>query len=104
MRSKEEAVKELNQMLKDGTPLRDLVVKDVIAEHDELVLVRDMHLVEMDGRLYSAVHYEVWYSRLQFEAGNYAPEDGSIPFTGYTVSDEQRMLETFKQICEVKSR
>ncbi|WP_168121919.1 hypothetical protein [Paenibacillus sp. HB172176] len=100
MRSKEEAIMELRQMAQRGIPHDQLVLKDVIAEEGELVLVRDMQLTAFSGKLYPAVHYELWRSRVHYELGDYAPEDGTIPYTGYATTDEQGVLQQFQALCK----
>ncbi|GBG09348.1 hypothetical protein PAT3040_03992 [Paenibacillus agaridevorans] len=99
MQNRDETVRQLMKRAKQGTPLEELVQKEVIAEEGELILVRDMQVISFAEKLCVAVRYELWWSRALYEAGEYAPEDGTIPFTGYCIASEEDMLREFQAIC-----
>lgn len=97
-RSKSEVLQVLRDKAAKGAPADDLREQDIIAEtsQSDLVLVRILQIVPFAGKQGFSVRYELWYSKADYEAGNYAPEDGSIPFTGYATDDEEAMIKLFK--------
>lgn len=100
MKTYNEQLAQVKELIRDNPTLEAVETKEVIAEDDDRVLVRVVGAINISGKWWPTLNHELWYDKEKYKLGIPSEHTGRaqhIYMTNITGSDEETLIEYFNR-------